>query len=212
MQLVFAVFDQAFIFHQMIALEELSKTFFISPKKLFSFSRYSSFCILVFLSFSPCQPLLQTIIQEKSYDVINCLNKNLITHFVWYLEKEITVTLFFLSNPVPFNGQSYQKQKGSGASDQSLFRLRNKFIKIPLFVIYHLTKIDDLMWSSFWVIPKITFAKLCKPIHDIMNFSTSICPFESGRFGKEGKKLQKFESFEKEIRILDKIKNIFHSF
>ena len=25
----------------------------------------------------------------KVYDVINCLNKNLITYFVWYLEKEI---------------------------------------------------------------------------------------------------------------------------
>ena len=25
----------------------------------------------------------------KIYDVINCLNKNFITHFVWYLEKEI---------------------------------------------------------------------------------------------------------------------------
>ena len=34
-------------------------------------------------------------------------------------------TLFFLPNPVPFNGQSYQKQKGA----QSLFRLRNKFSK-----------------------------------------------------------------------------------
>ena len=33
------------------------------------------------------------------------------------------LTLFFLSNPVPFNGQSYQKQKGPGTSDQSLFRL-----------------------------------------------------------------------------------------
>ena len=36
------------------------------------------------------------------------------------------VTLFFLSNPVPFNGQNYQKHKGSGTSDQSLFRLRYK--------------------------------------------------------------------------------------
>ena len=27
-------------------------------------------------------------ISLKVYDVINCLNKNLITHFVWYLEKE----------------------------------------------------------------------------------------------------------------------------
>ena len=30
------------------------------------------------------------------------------------------LTLFFLSNPAPFNGQNYQKQKGSGTSDQSL--------------------------------------------------------------------------------------------
>ena len=27
-------------------------------------------------------------INLKAYDIINCLNKNLITHFVWYLEKE----------------------------------------------------------------------------------------------------------------------------
>ena len=27
------------------------------------------------------------------------------------------LTSFFLLNPVPFNGQSYQKQKGSGTSD-----------------------------------------------------------------------------------------------
>ena len=51
---------------------------------------------------------------------------------------------FFLSNPVPFNGQSYQK-KGSGTSNQLLFRLQNKFRKIPLFVIYYLTKFDDVM-------------------------------------------------------------------
>ena len=38
------------------------------------------------------------------------------------------LSLFFLSNPVPFNGQSYQKQKGPGTSDQSLFRSQNKFI------------------------------------------------------------------------------------
>ena len=53
-------------------------------------------------------------------------------------------TLFFLPNPVPFNVQSYQKQKGPGTSDQSLFRLRNKFRKIPLLVIYYLAKFDDV--------------------------------------------------------------------
>ena len=54
-------------------------------------------------------------------------------------------TLFFLPNPVPFNVQSYQKQKGPGTSDQSLFRLQNKFRKIPLLVIYYLTKFDNVI-------------------------------------------------------------------
>ena len=53
--------------------------------------------------------------------------------------------LFFLSNPVPFDGQSYQKQKGPGTSEQSLFRLQNKFREIPLLVIYYLTKFDDVI-------------------------------------------------------------------
>ena len=39
------------------------------------------------------------------------------------------VTLVFLSNPVPFNEQNCQKQTGPGTSDQSLFKLRNKFRK-----------------------------------------------------------------------------------
>ena len=51
-------FCQIFISHQMIALQKLWKMFFISSKSLFLFSRYSSFCISVFPSFSPCQPLL----------------------------------------------------------------------------------------------------------------------------------------------------------
>ena len=55
------------------------------------------------------------------------------------------LTLFFLSNPVPFNGQNYQKQKGPGTSDQSLFRLQNKFRKIPLLVMCYLTKFDDVI-------------------------------------------------------------------
>ena len=55
------------------------------------------------------------------------------------------LTLFFLSSPVPFNGQSYQKQKGLGTSHQSLIGSQNKFGKIPLFVIYYLTKFDDIM-------------------------------------------------------------------
>ena len=54
-------------------------------------------------------------------------------------------TLFSLSNPVPFNRQNYQKRKGPGTSDQALFRLQNKFRKIPLLVMYYLTKFDDVI-------------------------------------------------------------------
>ena len=50
------------------------------------------------------------------------------------------------------------------------------------------------------------------PIHDIINYSTFICPFESRKCGKEGKKLQKFENLENEKSFFDKIKNIFHNF
>ena len=49
------------------------------------------------------------------------------------------------SNPVPFNRQDYQKQKETGTSDQSLFRLQNKFRKIPLLVMHYLTKFDDVI-------------------------------------------------------------------
>ena len=67
-----------------------------------------------------------------------------IRHFEKRLSKSLKkVTLFFLSKPVPFNGQNYQKQKGPGTIDQSLFRLQNKFRKTPLLVIYYLTKFDD---------------------------------------------------------------------
>ena len=58
LKLVSAIFYQIFISRQMIALHKLRKMLFISPKKLFSFSRYSNFCISIFPSFSPCQPLL----------------------------------------------------------------------------------------------------------------------------------------------------------
>ena len=82
LKLVSAIFYQIFILHQMIALQKLWKIFFISSKMLFSF----------FLSlFFPVSHCFGGWFQKnlKVYDVVNCLNKNLITHFVWDLEKEI---------------------------------------------------------------------------------------------------------------------------
>ena len=59
------------------------------------------------------------------------------------------VNFIFFLNPGPFNGQSYQKQKGPGTSDQLVFRLQNKFRKIILLVIYYLSNFDDVIQSCF---------------------------------------------------------------
>ena len=66
------------------------KDVFISNKRLFSFLRYSDICISVFPLFLSVGHCFRSCSKTnlKVYGVINCLNKNLITHFVWYLEKE----------------------------------------------------------------------------------------------------------------------------
>ena len=61
-------------FHQMIALKYLRKMLFISSEMLFSFSRYSDFCISVFPYFFPL--------------AVTLIGHYFITHFVWYLAKE----------------------------------------------------------------------------------------------------------------------------
>ena len=80
-------------------------------------------------------------------------------------------------------------KKGSGTSGQLL--VRTKQVQKDSLTSDVLP--DQIWWCNikwFWVIPKITSANLCKPIYDIINYSTFICPFESGKCGKEGKKLQ----------------------
>ena len=54
--------------------------------------------------------------------------------------------------------------------------------KTFLYSLYnYLAKFDDVMSSSFCVIPKITTANLCKSVNHMINYSTSICPIESGK-------------------------------
>ena len=85
-----SAFCQIFIFHQMIGLQKLWKMFFILSKKPF---RSQDIHIFLF----PSSPLFLLVshcfrgwfkINLKVYDIINCQNKNLIRHFVWYLGKE----------------------------------------------------------------------------------------------------------------------------
>ena len=73
---------------------------------------------------------------------------------------------------------------------------------------------DKVWWCdiNWFLIPKITSFDLYKPIHDVMNYSIFVCPFETEKCGKEGKKLQKFEYPKNKNSSLDEVKNIFHHF
>ena len=87
----------------------------------------------IFLVNNPKQPLHAKIILKVKY-------------FERGLSKSYKKGNFiFLSNPVSFNRQNYQKQIGPGTSDQLLFRFQSKFRKIPLLVMNYLTKFDDVI-------------------------------------------------------------------
>ena len=53
--------------------------------------------------------------------------------------------LFFLSNPVPFNGQNYQKRSLKLVTSRSSGYVRNKFRKIPSLVMFYLTQFVDVI-------------------------------------------------------------------
>ena len=104
----------------MIALQKLWKMFFISSKKLFSFSRYSNFLYLHLPLFFPVSHCFRSWFKKnvKVYDVINCLSKNL-TNFVWYLEKEIRCVIETLSiNRVLNTEHFYEKNHADDVHQQ----------------------------------------------------------------------------------------------
>ena len=78
--------------------------------------------------------------------IFHCMHKIILK--VRYFERGLSKSLktsFFLLNPVSFNRQNCQRQKGPGTSDQLLFRLPDKFRKISLLIMYYLTKFDDVI-------------------------------------------------------------------
>ena len=116
LKLVSATFCQIFIFHQIIALQKLWKMFLFHLNSSF---RSRHILIFVLPSSSLFLPVSHCIrgwskISLQVYDIINCLNKNLITHFVWYLEKEKRYDIKTLSidrvlNKENFYGKVMQK-------------------------------------------------------------------------------------------------------
>ena len=111
LKLVSAIFIKFLFLHQMIALQKLWKMFFFLSKKLFSFSKYSNFCISVlpfFLPVSHWRGWSKTNLKVR--DTINCLNKNSITCFVGYLGREKRYGIESLSiDGVSDKGHFYRK-------------------------------------------------------------------------------------------------------
>ena len=63
----------------------------------------------------------------------------------------------------------------------------------------------------FELFQKITSKNLFKPIHDIINYSTSICPLESGKW-KGRKKITKMGISQERKELFKRNKKHFHSF
>ena len=127
LKLVSAIFIKFLFFRQMIVLQKLRKMLLISSKKLFSFSRYSNFCISVLSFFPPVGHCFRgwLKINLKVYDIVNCLSKNSITHFVLCLEKEKrhdieTLSIDGLSDKERFYRKITQKICSKSRSQSSL--------------------------------------------------------------------------------------------
>ena len=110
---VSAIFEQIFVFHQMIAHQKLWK-FLFHLKSSFRSRDIQFFLFLSSPLFLPVSHCFRAWSKINLYDVINCLNKNLITLFVWYLEKETkygieTLSIDRVLNEEHFHGKSMQK-------------------------------------------------------------------------------------------------------
>ena len=90
LKLVFTIFIKFLFFTKWQPFKNYEKCFLIHLKSSFPSQDIQ-------ISVGPSSPLFLPVshcfrgwskINLKVYDIINCLNKNLITHFVWYLEKE----------------------------------------------------------------------------------------------------------------------------
>ena len=99
LKLVSAIFYQIFTFYQMIAFQKLIKSVLLHLKSYFRSEDIQIFVFSAFPLFFPVSHCFRGWIKRnlKVYDVINCPNENLITHFVWYLEKEIRCDIETLS-------------------------------------------------------------------------------------------------------------------
>ena len=129
-----AIFYQIFISHQMIALQNYEKCFLIRLKNSFGSRDIQIFVLLSSALFPPGSHCFRSWskINIKVYDLFNCLNKNLIMHFVWYLENEKRYDIETLSidrelNKQHFYGKVMQKMCTKTSSPRPIFNPEQPF-------------------------------------------------------------------------------------
>ena len=77
--------------------------------------------------------------------------------------------------------------------------LPNIFGKVPFLVIDQLDSFEDLIQSGFYIIPKITFTNLCKPMHGVIIIPVSSDPLYLENVKRKKIKRQFNISIKKEI-------------
>ena len=120
------------------------------------------------------------------------------------------LTLFFISNPVLFNGQSYQKQKGLELVTNPSSGHETSSEKFLCYVLP-----DQVWWCNVKQFLSYSKNHICKFMqvnswhHKLFHFHMS---FSIWKVWKGRKKSKKFEYLENGKSFLDEIKNNFHSF
>ena len=113
LKLVPAIFYQVFYFSSNDSPLKIMKNVFLFDLKI-SFRSWD-IQVLVFSSFPLFLPVRHCFRgwskkNHKVYDVINCLNKNLIKHFVWHLEKETRYDIETLSIDRVLNKEHFHRK------------------------------------------------------------------------------------------------------
>ena len=132
-----AIFQQIFISHHIITLQKLWKMFLFHLKTFFQ-SQYIQIVVFpssaCFLSpshrFRGCSK-----ISFKVYDAINCLNKNFITHFVWYYEKEEKYDIKILTTGRVLNKDHFYQKIMQKCARKASCRSPFNFVEWPKMTI-----------------------------------------------------------------------------
>ena len=81
-------------------------------------------------------------------------------------------TWFFPLHPASFYGQDYENKMDLELVNSLSFGCNTYLEKL------YFSHLFDLIQSGFWVIPKLTLANLCKPIHSILIIPISPDPLD----------------------------------